>query len=221
MKPADAFIPALHEIPAPDAVPLRISNCTASVVNVLFKELQAIFPAWRQAWPDDDTLKAAKRSWVKAFMAEGIIRIGQIRHGIEHCRTLSRPFAPSVGEFISMCRPTPDMLGLPSFDSAYLEAVINAHPGRANAAAWSHPAVYHAAAQCGFHALAALPVEASRKLFDRNYEITVRMILDGRPLRSIPLALPKGSVRPRTPEIGNQALAQLRKTRRLRGIGTV
>ena len=198
---------------ARDPTPSSIDACAVDVVNLLFRELQAIFPAWRQAWPDDDTLRAAKRSWVKAFMSQGIDRIGQIRHGIEQCRTLTTAFAPSVGQFISMCRPAPERLGLPPADLAYAQAVSNAHPGKAGRAVWTHPAVYHAAVQCGFHALLNLPTEASRRLFERNYQIAVRQVIDGLPLRDIPPALPSGSAGPRTPEIGNRALAQLRRGR--------
>lgn len=211
MKTVTDLIPAIGAMVPEDVSPVRIPPQTANVVNALFRELQAIFPAWRQAWPDDDTLKAAKRSWTKAFMAQGISRIGQIRHGIDHCRQLQKPFAPSVGEFIAMCRPTPEMLGLPGSDAAFAQAVANAHPGRAQTARWSHRVVYHAAVQCGFEALARLPVDVSRRLFERHYQITVRMMLDGAPLRHIPAALPERPTARRTPDVGKQALAELRR----------
>lgn len=213
MKPARDFTAVVERAPDRDAEPPRIDPGTVKVVNLLFRELQAIFPAWRQAWPDDDTLQAAKRSWVKAFMSQGIDRIGQVRHGIEQCRTLATAFAPSVGQFIAMSRPAPERLGLPPADLAYAQAVANAHPGKARTAVWSHQAVYHAAVQCGFHALLMLPGEASRQLFERNYQITVRRLIDGLPLRDIPPALPPRSVGQRTPEVGNRALAKLRQGR--------
>jgi hypothetical protein len=184
---------------------------TAAVVNALFKELQVIFPAWRQAWPDDVTLKAAKRSWIKAFMAQGITRIEQVRCGVENCRRLQTPFVPCVGEFVSLCQPRPEALGAPSFDAAFAEAVANAHPGMSGRRTWSHQAVYHAAVQCGFHALVRMSTDVSRRLFERNYEITLRLLLDGTPLRSIPLALPARAEGRRTPEVGQRALAALRK----------
>ncbi|MEG5263257.1 replication protein P [Pseudomonas sp. JDS28PS106] len=203
----------MGNLPAVDLAPRQIDEGTAAVVNALFRELQAIFPAWKQAWPDDDALKAAKRSWIKAFMSQGITQIEQIRHGIEACRALQKPFAPSAGEFIALCQPTPEMLGIPSHDAAYAEAVANAHPCMVGSRHWSHQAVYHAASQSGFHPLSRLPADASRKLFDRNYDITIRMILDGKPLRNIPLALPSRVDGRMTPEIGNKALAELRKGR--------
>lgn len=213
MKTPNQLMQTLGNLPAVETAPLKIDTGTTDVVNSLFKELQAIFPAWRQAWPDDNALKAAKRSWIKAFMAQGINQLDQIRYGIENCRKLQKPFAPSVGEFIAMCQPTPETLGIPSHEAAYAESVANAHPSMAGGREWSHQAVYHAASQCGFHALNTMKAEVSRKLFDRNYDITIRMMLAGERLRNIPLALPDRVDGRVTAAIGNKALADLRKNR--------
>ena len=40
-----------------------ISDETAHVVNILFRELKAIFPAFRQAWPTDQEFNRAKSNW--------------------------------------------------------------------------------------------------------------------------------------------------------------
>lgn len=211
MKNLNDVIASLTDVPQTASPQPDVDSHAAAVVNALFKELQAIFPAWRQAWPDDATLKAAKRSWIKAFMAQGIRRIEQVRYGVENCRRLQTPFVPCVGEFVSLCQPTPEALGAPSHDTAFAEAVANAHPGMSGRRTWSHQAVYHAAAQCGFDALARMSADVSRRLFERNYEITLRLLLDGKPLRSIPLALPVRAEGRRTPEVGQRALAELRK----------
>jgi len=192
----------------PAQPPQSVDPATAAVVNKLFAELQCIFPAWRQAWPNDDALKAAKKSWIKGFMAAGINTIEQIRFGIEQCRKSGGDFAPSVGRFIRWCEPTPEMLGLPDAAKAYREACANAHPAAERN--WSHPAVHHAACETGFYELANMPEERSRKLFDRNYAITVRMVMTGQPLREIPLALPE-TVSVRTPEVGRENLQKLRE----------
>ena len=213
MKPVNDLMKTMGNLPAVEVAPLRIDTGTADVVNALFKELQAIFPAWKQAWPTDEALKTAKRSWTKAFMVQGIKQIEQIRFGIENCRQVIKPFAPSVGEFIAMCQPTPEMLGIPSHEKAYAEAVSNAHPSMIGNREWSHPAVYHAASQCGFHVLSTGKAEVSRKLFDRNYDITIRMLVNGERLRNIPLALPDRVPGRTTPEVGIKALEMLRKSR--------
>lgn len=192
---------------APVQHPQSVDPSTAGVVNALFTELQSIFPAWRQAWPDDKALSAAKKTWTKGFMAAGINTIEQIRFGIEQCRQSGGDFAPSVGRFIRWCEPTPEMMGLPDAAKAYREACANAHPAASRN--WSHPAVHHAACETGFYELANMPEERSRKLFDRNYAITVRMVMTGQPLREIPLALPE-TVTVCTPEVGLAAIAALR-----------
>jgi hypothetical protein len=105
------------------------------------------------------------------------------------------------------------MLGLPEVGKAYREACRNSH--FAADQRWSHPAVHHAACETGFHELRSLPEERSRQLFERAYAVTVRMVLAGEPLREIPKALP-ASVSVSTPDVGNAALAALR--RRVRGV---
>jgi hypothetical protein len=187
--------------------PRQIDPATVEVVNKLFFELQAIFPAWRQAWPDDKALAAAKRSWVRAFVAAGINRIEQIRYGLAQCRLSGSDFAPSVGRFIEWCTPTPELLGLPAVRDAYREACRIAHPSAS--ADGVHPAVYHAATEVGFWELANLSEQQSRKLFERVYGAVVQMVLNGQPLREVPKALPE-RVSVSTPEVGRSALAGLR-----------
>lgn len=162
---------------------------TAEVVNALFKELQAIFPAWKQAWPDDEALKAAKRSWIKAFIAAEINQLEQIRYGLLNCRQFGGDFAPSVGKFIKWCQPTPEMLGIPSHDRAFREALENSHPSRAGNRIWSHPAVRHAALQCELHNLADQVSEKASRIFDRAYDITIRLLVQGKPLEDIAIGI--------------------------------
>lgn len=171
------------------SAPIQVAPGTVEVVNSLFKELKAIFPAWRQAWPDDETLDTAKRSWIKAFMAEGINQLEQIRYGIQNCRKHGGDFAPSVGNFIKWCQPTPDMLGIPSHDRAFREALDKAHPSRFGDRTWSHPAVRHAALQCEMHNLGDLAPEKASKVFDRAYDITIRRLVAGQPLEDIAIGI--------------------------------
>ena len=214
MRAVNDILPTMRNeaVPAASAEPPKVSPETASVINLLFRELCSIFPAWKQAWPDDKALDAARATWIKAFMAEGISRIEQIRFGIEQCRKLKKPFAPSVGQFVAMCQPTPEMLGLLPTDKAFREACRNAHPSMAGIATWSHDAVYHAASESGFHNLNTLAQDASWRLFERNYEIAMRAVVAGEPLRKMPLALPD-RVRVRTQKVGQDALAALRMRR--------
>ncbi|AZD07541.1 Replication protein P [Pseudomonas chlororaphis] len=178
-----------YKPPPMPVMPKTLPPGTVDVVNALFKELQAIFPAWKQAWPTDAALSTAKRSWIKAFIVAEINTLEQIRFGIERCRSLGTDFAPSVGKFIKLCQPTPEMLGIPSHEKAFREALVNAHPSRFGDRAWSHPAVRHAALQCEMHNLGDLIPEKASKVFDRAYDITIRMLMQGKSLEDIAIGI--------------------------------
>ncbi len=173
-------------LPAEVHAPVKqLDPGTTEVVNALFKELQAIFPAWKQAWPDDEALKAAKRSWIKSFVAAGINTLEQIRFGIQKCRVLGTDFAPSSGKFIKLCQPTPEEMGIPPLARALAEALENFHPSRAGSRAWTHAAVRHAALQCEAQNLGHMEPERAEKVFARAYDITIRMLVAGEPLGDI------------------------------------
>lgn len=210
MKSVSSVLQTLSNVPSAEVVPLKADSGTVQVINSLFRELMAIFPAWKQAWPDQEAINAAKATWTKAFMAEKITKIEQIRFGIEQCRKVGSDFAPSVGKFITLCQPTPEMLGIPTLDAAFHEACRNAHPAMAGQATWSHDAVWHMAKEAGFESLNRLETSLARKLFERNYVITVRRLVEGLPLQKMPLALPARVAAKVTPEVGNDALAQMR-----------
>lgn len=125
-----------------------------------------------------------------------------------------RKWPPSAPEFRALCeKRNPEDYGLPTEDQAYREACRRAHPaGPALEVEWSHPAVCHAALEIGFHSLCNLAANVSRKLFARNYQVACRMVMDGKPLKAIPLGLPDpysvSSVR--TEEGGRKGLAGVR-----------
>ncbi|WP_421560606.1 replication protein P [Pseudomonas sivasensis] len=209
-----------YQPPALPTIPKTLPPGTVDVVNALFKELQAIFPAWKQAWPNDVALGAAKRSWTKAFIVAGINQIEQIRFGIERCRALGTDFMPSVGKFVTLCQPTPEMLGIPSHDKAFREALLNLHPARITSRQWSHPAVRHAALQCEMHNLADLISEKASKVFDRAYDITIRMMVQGQPLEDIAAGIGHDSQKPEVDLAREYGDARLLATMRLQGIPT-
>lgn len=198
--------------PAPE--PLQIDEGSARVVNALFRELKAIFPAWRHAWSTHSEESAARLSWVKAFSAAGLRNLDQIRYGVEQCRASGRPFMPSVGEFIAWCRPTPEQLGCPSGRAAYLQACQLAHPSADRSSA--HPAVWHAAQEVGLYVLASLPESKSWPAFERAYSLTLGMIERGEQLREIPKALPASVSAPANPDRVRSALEEMRK--KLKGV---
>ncbi len=176
MKPVNQLMATMGNLPAESHVqPLDITPQTVEVVNDLFRRLRGIFPAWRQAWPSTEALDAAKAEWIKEFADEGIRTLEQIEFGIQKCRKLKKPFAPSVGEFIAMCVPGPEDFGMPAAADAWIEALM---------AAYSHEAVKLAAEATGLFDLRVAKQEDKglRARFDRNYEIILRRAQAGQPL---------------------------------------
>lgn len=185
MKSATDVMKTLGNLPAEQVRDdrARTPNAeTAKIVNTLFDELKSIFPAWRQAWPNDAAENRAKRTWVKGFMKSGIVTIEQLRYGIEACRALETDFAPSVGKFVKLCVPTAEDLGFPLDDAAWREVVRHcANPGRHT---WSHEAVRFAGDAVGWFNLRAssVPEETLRKRFDHAYFQLRRRASMGLPL---------------------------------------
>ncbi|MER2016752.1 replication protein P [Pseudomonas simiae] len=176
MKPVNQLMATMGNVPAESHVrPLDITPQTVEVVNDLFRRLRGIFPAWRQAWPSTEALDAAKAEWIKEFADAGIRTLEQIEFGIQKCRKLKKPFAPSVGEFISMCAPGPEDFGMPAIGDAWIEALMTTY---------SHEAVKLAAEATGLFDLRGARQEDKglRARFDRNYEIILRRAQAMQPL---------------------------------------
>ncbi|MCI3945522.1 Prophage PSSB64-03, replication protein [Pseudomonas syringae] len=152
-----------------------VDDATGEVVERLFRQLQAIFPAHKQAWPDDKAKAAAMRNWTMGFMAAGIRTLEQIRFGIEQCRKSGSPFAPSVGQFIGWCAPGPEAFGLPASADAWMEALMGLY---------SHEGVKIAAIATGLFDLRSAKQEDKglRQRFDHNYTIVIRRAQSGQPL---------------------------------------
>ncbi len=195
---------------------------TGKVINQLFRQMRSIRTAWRQAWPDKKAYMESKATWLQAFIENGICTQEQIDIGLIRCRAEPSDFIPSVGKFIQGCVPTPEMLNppLPSVEAAYKQALRNCHPTMHGIAKWFHPAVYHATAAAGFNSLPLLSRELGLISFEKRYLEQVRKVWMGEQLGPVPVAELAGPAPERTPEVGNQALAELRAMR-ARGIARV
>jgi len=164
-----------------------IEQKTFEIINKLFTELQAIFPAFKNAWPTNDCFREAKKQWLLAFMEANLCNMDQIKKGLKKCRSSQNPFAPSVGEFIAWCREdlTKDA---PHVEKAYIEAAKNSSPLQ-QPKIWSHDAVYHAWTMCDAFELTNRARSTTFPIFARNYEIALRMIRNNEPIKEAPKAL--------------------------------
>lgn len=156
-------------------VPRVLNEDAARHVNDIFRALQGAFPAWRAAFPDDASLKAAKATWVKALIDAGITDIQQIARGVRKARLSDNDFFPSVGRFIAWCRVSPDDLGVPPVDQAWIEVGRHAHHVLEHQ--WSHPAVYEAGRRTGWFELRT--GTATRKSFAEQYQAVVSEVATG------------------------------------------
>lgn len=106
--------------------------------------------------------------------------------GMDACRR--RKFPPTLPEFLELCRPTPESLGIPAKPLAFNEALAIAC-GRKRREECSHAVVWHALAEAGD--LGHMSHKDARDVFGHCYDATVDMAIKGEPLREIPKALPK------------------------------
>lgn len=194
----------------------RLRNA-AGIINKLFAELQACFPAWRQSFPGQQDVAAAKRAWARGLVEAGINSEQQLQWGLGKARQSESPFWPSVGQFVQWCQPDPADFGLPSPETAYREACRKAHP-TADRSQWSHPAVYVTAREVGSFELTNLPSSQSQPLFERAYGIAIRRVMAGEDFEAeIPKALPeKPEPRPVDPEVARKHIERLKKMLRRR-----
>ena len=105
------------------------------------------------------------------------------------------------------------MIGLPSLNAAFDQAMRNCHPAMHAVAKWLHPAVYHATAAAGFHSLPLLSRELALISFEKRYLEQVRKVWQGVELNPVPVAELAAPQAQRTPDVGNKALAELRARR--------
>jgi len=96
-----------------------VPSSAVALVNGLFAELQVIFPAWRLAFPTQAALDNAKITWTLALFENGIHHGAQIKAGLRKARASGSPHMPSVGQFMTWCRPSAEDLGLPSVGQAF------------------------------------------------------------------------------------------------------
>lgn len=104
----------------PDAHKLQggINPRVKQIIDELFTQLAAIFPAWKYNWKTEQEVNSAKKEWVKALHESEVNTIEQIKIGVAKARASDSDFLPSPGKFISWCKKTPQDAGWPDPDAA-------------------------------------------------------------------------------------------------------
>jgi len=173
MKPLNAVLNAMtvgdsvNPITAP---PQRaLTDHDSQMVSLLFEQLKIVFPAWRHAFPSDDSQRRALAEWTRALVDADCTSREQLQLGMRVAREQEIPFFPSTGMFIKWCQITPEALGLPTVDQALVDVVRHRK---------SHPAVVIAARATRFERQ-TLTADEYRKVFAQAYDQVVRRVMAG------------------------------------------
>jgi hypothetical protein len=158
------------------------------VVNKLFAFFYSICRGFEKQYQDPKRLNIEKTQWIRAFMDVGLNTLEKVQLGVKKCRIESPINTPTIGQFIKWSTPSPEELGIPRIEDAYIQACENSKTYNTKKT-WSHQAVYHAWSMCNPFDLASLPKKNTFPIFERNYEITVKMIMRGEFLKEIPIAI--------------------------------
>ena len=70
-----------------------------ATIDYVFSELQAIFPKWREIYPDAASFNAAKRSWSKTLVEQGLTTGQLIEYALKEARGTGWVRPPSAGQF--------------------------------------------------------------------------------------------------------------------------
>lgn len=176
-------------------------------INQLFAEFElAYHNQFHKAYAQEGSLGLAKKYWLNClvdFMPEVIIRAA--RHLVKN-----QEYLPSLATVVSVCENAPALFGLPTARAAYVEACCKPEPKMAQT--WSHPAVYLAGRETGWHALASETQDNIFPVFEHNYQQFCHRVMRGEQL-DVPVApaLPKTTITPLSTEESKAKLAELRQ----------
>ncbi|WP_176733578.1 replication protein P [Aeromonas hydrophila] len=146
-----------------------VTDHDSQTVSMLFEQLKIVFPAWKHAFPTDDSQRRALAEWTRALVDANCTSREQLQLGMRVAREQEVPFFPSTGMFIKWCQITPETLGLPSIDQALAD--VSRHRK-------SHPAVVIAARATRFERQ-TLTADEYRKVFAQAYDQVVRRVMAG------------------------------------------
>lgn len=166
------------------------------MVATLFEQLKIVFPAWRHAFPTDDSQRRALGEWTRALVDAGCTSREQLQLGMRVAREQEIPFFPSTGMFIKWCQITPEAIGLPTVEQALADVARHRK---------SHPAVVIAARATRFERQ-TLSADEYRKVFAQAYDQVVRRVMAGEDIEAEVLkGLPTREQIQHSPEFYQQA----------------
>ena len=150
----------------------------------LWQRMGELFGAkWLRQYGDTDS--PAFDTWCR-YLSD--LTVEQIRRGFMNLLQEKSRYLPDAVEFREMCLSLKS-LGLPPARRAYEEACMKPSPKAEQS--WSHPAVFHAGKNTGWHELASMPTEQIFPRFEYHYAELCKRILAGEAIDiDVPQAIP-------------------------------
>lgn len=149
------------------------------IMKELFKDLRSIYSGWRATWKTQEEYNTAIETWKLGFF-ENNIKAESVDHALVRARKDPSNFPPSVGLFVSWCKPSLDSCGLPSVDDAWSEVIKTACT---QGHVYSHLAIKQAVTDAGGkRAFVNKDERRVFKVFERCYLKVCEEVMSGRDL---------------------------------------
>lgn len=153
-------------------------NLTTENINLLFKRLFAIFPAYRTTLADPEVLAETKALWANELDRRDV-DYEQIKKALQRCAESGQPFFPSIGQFITWGQPTEKDLGVPDIDATLTELCKNAHVGHTRPI-WSHTIVRYLFNKIGQYRLSNSRESTVRDLLKVEHPNALQLLREGK-----------------------------------------
>jgi len=131
---------------------------------------------FESAYRDETTLNQAKREWAMTLLGTSA---NLIEFALERCKR-EHAWPPTIAEFLKLLQPSPETLGLPALERAYLEACRYSHDPSSHR--WSHLCVQLAAQQTGYFRLRSETERTTRPIFASQYQKLIERLVRGESL---------------------------------------
>lgn len=171
----------------------------------LWQRMGELFGAkWLRQYGDTDS--PAFETWCR-YLSD--LSAEQIKRGFVNLLQEKSRYLPDAVEFREMCLSLKS-LGLPPARRAYEEACMKPSPKAEQS--WSHPAVFHAGKNTGWHELASMPTEQIYPRFEYHYSELCKRVMSGDDLTvDVPQAIPATIHRTLSSHENKSRMAELRK----------
>lgn len=185
------------------------------VINKLFKRLQEIFPKWREIWPTEGEVKAAKRQWAKTLIKKGVSDIEMIQAGLEQSRACGWVRPPSAGQFVAWCiEAAKEKAGIPGKDNAISQMMALLRKGDHNRRrSRLSPAMYTMSRFIDWYEMKTNDAEKATKAMARAYDEMIDHWMNGHDFYEQPAMIehgnPTGVVTESSRKKGRETLAKL------------